>query len=248
MKNTTLIDGDILVYKAACGAEKEVKWPDGVWTYAADEQDAIDIFETKLKEITDALDSDTVIICMSDHTANFRKEIYPPYKASRGSSRKPLLLKFMQQYVRDNHECNESPTLEADDIMGILATCGLYEDPVIVTIDKDLAQVPARIYNPDTQEMSLPEMRDPHRFFMQQVLTGDPVDNFPGCPGVGEKTVQKLFKNINDNDLLWDVVVAQYEKKGLTKDDALVQARCAYMLQADNYKNGEITMWGTMYE
>lgn len=245
---TALIDGDILIYKAACGAEKPIRWPDGVWTYSAAEVTGFSLFESLLEAVLNELKTEDYVVCLSDSEANFRKEIYEPYKATRAKTKKPLLLQILREYVEDNHPVYAQETLEADDLMGILATCGTYKDPVIVTIDKDLEQIPAKIYNPDKQEMSLPEHRDPYRFFMRQVLTGDPVDNFPGCPGIGAKTVDKLFKAVNDPDALWGVVVKQYEKKGLTVSDALVQARCAYILQAENYRNNELTMWGTQYE
>lgn len=245
---TALIDGDILIYKAACGAEKPIRWPDGVWTYSADEATGFSLFEGLLGAVLTELDTVDYTVCLSDPKENFRKKIYPQYKENRKSTKKPLLLGAIREYVESKHPCSASDTLEADDIMGVLATCGMYPDPVIVTIDKDLEQIPVKVYNPDKQEMSLPEFRDPYRFFMQQVLTGDPVDNFPGCPGIGKKTVDKLFKDINDPDALWGCVVQQYEKKGLTQADALVQARCAYILQSDNYIDNKLTMWGTQYE
>lgn len=245
---TALIDGDILIYKASCGAEKPIRWPDGIWTYSADEKTGFSLFDGLVEAVLSNLQTDKYVICLSDTENNFRKEIYPAYKQNRKETKKPLILQAVREYAEEKHECFSRDTLEADDLLGILATCGMHKDPVIVTIDKDLDQIPAKIYNPDKDEMSLPEHRDSYRFFMQQVLTGDPVDNFPGCPGIGAKTVEKLFKDIEDPDALWGVVVKQYEKKGLTQQDALVQARCAYILQAENYKNNQLTMWGTQYE
>ena len=245
---TALIDGDILLYKASCGAEQAVRWDDGVWTYTADEKTGFRLFESLLAGVLDKLDINKYVICFSDPHENFRKEIYPKYKLTRSENRKPLILQAVREYVEENHKCFTRETLEADDLLGILATCGMYEDPVIVTIDKDLEQIPVKIFNPDKGTMSLPEHRDPYRFFIQQVLTGDKVDNFPGCPGVGVVTAERLLKDVNDPDALWGIVVKQYEKKGLTQADALVQARCAYILQAENYKNNELTMWGTQYE
>ena len=146
--------------------------------------------------------------------------------------------------------CCEYPFLEADDVMGILATStDIDEDRIIITIDKDLMQIPVPVYNIDTKEISLPDHRDPERFFMKQVLIGDRVDNYPGCPGVGDKTAEKLLKDINDPDAMWGVIVQQYKKKGFDEKDALVQARCAYILQHHNYNDkGTITLWGMQYE
>ena len=244
-----LIDGDIVIYKAACAVEKEHRWPDGVWTYQADENEGINYLTEKLQEIQDEIKATDTIICLSDTEKNFRKHIYPDYKGNR-TERKPLLFNFLRNYCLTHLSCCEYPFLEADDVMGILATSpDIEEDCIIVTIDKDLLQIPAPVYNIDTKELSQPLLRNPEMLFLEQVLVGDRVDNYPGCPGIGAKTVQKVFKGINDPDAMWGAIVKEYQKKGLTEKDALVQARCAYILQHENYdENGTITLWGMQYE
>ncbi len=245
---TVLIDGDILIYKAACSAEKENRWPDGVWTYTADEQDGLRSYQSRLKQILEDVGTDSYIMCLSDTKSNFRKHIYPDYKQNRVDKRKPLLLKFLQEHAKDNPLSRWEPHLEADDLMGILATSEGSEGMVIATIDKDLLQIPVPVYDLDSRETSRPSQRNPQKFFMEQVLIGDRVDNYPGCPGVGAKTAEKLLKDATGIDEMWAIVLKQYEKKGLTKQDALVQARCAYILQADHYTNNTITPWGLHYE
>ena len=76
-----------------------------------------------------------------------------------------------------------------------------------------------------------------------QILTGDRVDGYPGCPGVGEKTADKILKGVDPKDR-WEHVVKAYEKKGLDEEDALVQARLAKILQKEYFdKDGNVVLW-----
>jgi DNA polymerase-1 len=61
-----------------------------------------------------------------------------------------------------------------------------------------------------------------------QTLMGDATDNYQGIKGVGIKTAEKMLEK---DGYTWDTVVACYEKAGLTEDDALMNARLAYILQ-----------------
>ena len=265
-----LIDGDILIYKAACAVEQEFRWPDGVWTYHADENKGIRLVKERLGAILEATEARTHLVCFSDAEKNFRKDVYPAYKSNRKDQRKPLILKALRDYCLLNMPTIDYPALEADDVMGILATSpDIMGEVIIVTIDKDLNQIPVTIYNPDTQEFSKPEHRDCDRLVLEQTLTGDTVDGYPGCPGVGPVGAQEIldnphtwveyehvFKSGKRKGLVetkwkqgepctqWEAIVAAYEKEGLTEADALVQARCAYILQATNYNDdGEIKLW-----
>lgn len=268
-----LIDGDILIYKAACAAEKEVRWPDGVWTYQADEKDGIDIIKQKLASILKGCKADEYIVCFTDEDENFRKAINPAYKSNRNSLRRPLILKAMRNYCLLNLPCAVYPTLEADDVMGILATIPENKShSVIATIDKDLAQIPVPVYNIDTQNISKPGNRDGIRLMYRQVLVGDVIDGYYGCPGIGDTTAETIlddpfkweqyehvFKSgpkkgqsemrwrKGASCTTWESIVSHFEKAGLTEADALVQARCAYILQAEDYKDGKVKLWEPMY-
>lgn len=265
---TALIDADILIYKAACGAEQEIRWPDGVWTYSAKEEDGIELVEGMIKEILEDLNTDKYILCFSD-VLNFRKEVYPSYKSNRKDSRVPLIRQFLHNHFLVMHPSASYVRVEADDVMGILATAGGIEDPVIVTIDKDLLQIPVPVWNFDNKEMHKPEHRDTEKLFLKQVLTGDAVDGYPGCPGVGESTAEVIldtpflweeyeheFKSGVRKGLtelrfrkagecsIWESIVSHYEKAGLTEEDAIVQSRCAKILQAENYnEDGSLNLW-----
>lgn len=265
------IDGDVLVYKAAHAAEREFRWPDGVWTYHASEEDGIKAFKWWVDKILKECKSDTYTIAVSDYEENFRKTVYPPYKSNREDTRKPLLLNFLREHVEKTYSTVDLASAEADDVLGILATIDSKNDVdcIIATVDKDLLQIPVDVYNIDKGEVSLASTRDCERMFHTQILTGDPVDGYPGCPGVGAETAAKILddphileeyehvfksgprKGLRETRFrkgpscsVWEAIVSRYNKEGLTEDDALAQARCAKILQDDNLsKEGEIVLW-----
>ncbi len=118
-------------------------------------------------------------------------------------------------------------------------TSGHYKDSIIISEDKDMLTVPGKLYRGGELLTVTPEMaRYQH---MYQTLTGDATDGYPGCPGVGPKTAEKLLQGAPEG--FWGVVVQAYEKAGLTEDDALLNARMAYILQAENWKDGEVKLW-----
>ena len=75
---------------------------------------------------------------------------------------------------------------------------------------------------------------------MQQTLTGDATDGYPGCRGVGPKSkyVAALAEAPSLREM-WKVVLEGYASKGFTPEDALVQARCARILRATDWDFAE---------
>jgi DNA polymerase-1 len=72
-----------------------------------------------------------------------------------------------------------------------------------------------------------------------QTLTGDRVDGYPGCPGIGPARAEKIV------DGGWDAVVDTYAKAGLNESVALVQARMAYILRKGDYikSSSRVRLW-----
>lgn len=250
-KNTVLLlDGDIFAYKASFGSEEVIDLGDGIINMSTNLPEAERTVDHLIGQVSEKLKSKDIIVCLSDDT-NFRKSIYKDYKATRDYRRKPLALRHIKAYMAKKHPARIKTGLEADDVLGILTTHPtlIKGKPVIVTIDKDLLQIPGRHYNPDKDEkrMVTPEQGD-HQFYMQ-VLTGDAVDNFPGCPGIGPKRAEKILTAGSpqdpNNDNPWARIVAAYRAAGLTEEDAIVQARVARILRVTDYdfKRKEPILW-----
>ena len=83
------------------------------------------------------------------------------------------------------------------------------------------------------------------RWFYKQTLMGDSADNYKGCPGVGPVKADKILKEETDEKVLWGEVVNAFEKAGLTEEDAIENARLAYLLKDGdyNFETKEVTLW-----
>lgn len=240
-----LFDADMLCFEACASVEQEINWGDDLWTLHADAADAKAKIDNMVQSLTnkvlDKLNYDgryEIIMCLTD-SVNFRKKIYPLYKANRIGKRKPVCYKGAVEWIKESYTCYQRPTLEADDCLGILATSK--PNTVIISGDKDFKCVPGRFYDYRRGEFHNISEEEADRNHMYQTLIGDTSDGYPGCPGVGEKTAEKLLAD----DPSWSMVVAQYAKKNLTEEVALVMARVARILRKSDYdfKKKEPILW-----
>lgn len=232
-----LIDGDIFVYKALTSAEKEVQWEEDLWCLWVDLRDAQGAIVEMMEDIQGKLPGVTPYLCLS-HTHNFRKEVDPTYKANRKAQRKPMAFTSFRKWVAENYTTIMKPNLEADDVLGILATKP-GNDAIILSADKDLKQIPGKHW--DGEKVIEISEHDGDKFFYTQVLTGDTVDGYPGCPGIGKVKAERLLKE----EPYWPIIVDTYHKAQLTEEDALRQARLARILRWTDWDQDkqEVRLW-----
>ena len=238
-----VIDADILLYKACRVAEEEVNWGDDQWVLWSDLNRVKTIIDDQIDLIVEEMDADRSILCFSDKK-NYRKEINPEYKANRKGGRKPLCFTAALQYCKDTYPCKQFPNLEADDVIGIIATTENEHTYVIVSEDKDLLTVPGLHWDLKTKEIYSLSTEEADFNFFSQTLTGDAVDNYKGCPSVGKVTAEKLLRSVEPKDL-WETVVNRYEKAGLKEEDAILNARMARILRKCEYDRTtkEVKLW-----
>ena len=234
------LDTDIFLYRSTSSAEKEVDWGNDVWSLWSDLNDAKEVFREQVEGIGKKLGVDHVVCALSDSKANYRKDIDPSYKSNRRGTRKPVGYAAMKDWVRHNYNTIMKPGLEGDDCLGILATRPGNEC-IVVSSDKDLKTIPGRLYRPEDDEVLEITLEDADRFFFTQTLTGDVTDGYKGCPGVGPKTAEKILGPRPH----WGAVEQAYIKAGLTKEDALQQARLARILRWSDWdqEKGEPRLW-----
>ena len=249
MKTTILIDADILAFKVSQVNQTTYDWGDGEPTVHADYDKTCEQADEKIQQLKEDLDADEVAICLSDDYMNFRKKILPTYKAQRTKSNRPELLYELKEHLFNNYKSYRKDTLEADDVMGILATHPsiIRGKKIIVSEDKDMKTIPGYLYNPNQSALGVQQISEHQAnwFWMYQTLVGDRVDNYKGCPKIGEVKAEQLLEGIIHIEEMWPVVVETYESKGLTEADALVQARCARILRHTDYdfKKKEPKLW-----
>lgn len=220
------MDGDGLLYRACAAVEKEVRWDDQNHVLMSNAEEAYDAFMRSVNEKVETLKATEYHLAFSGDR-NFRYSLYPAYKSGRG--RKPLCYATLLERIFANHSAKVVECLEADDLMGIWATSGRFKDPIIVSDDKDMKTIPGKLYR-QGELYQFSELDADYNWLMQ-ALTGDITDGYPGCPGMGPKTAEKLLTK----GCWWPTVVSAYEAKGLTADDALLQARLARILRASDW-------------
>ena len=120
------------------------------------------------------------------------------------------------------------PTLEADDALGIYAT--LYPDNIICSPDKDMKQIPGKVYDLEIVHEITPQ--EGMQWHYIQTLAGDQTDGYSGVPGLGVKRSAALFER---DGYSWQTIVNAFAEKGLGEDVALQNARLAKILTCDDY-------------
>ena len=163
-------------------------------------------------------ESPTHIGVAFDHGKTFRHDAFPEYKAQREET--PEDIKLSVPLIKQILEAMHIPILqvdgfEADDIIGTVATRfgsdGI--ETFMLTPDKDYGQLIGPnvfMYRPrhggGYEIIGEKEVGDkygiptPAQVIDLLALMGDTADNFPGCPGVGEKTAAKLINQFGGID------------------------------------------------
>ena len=175
-----------------------------------------------------------------DHGLTFRNEAFPQYKAQREET--PEDIKRSVPIIKDILTAYHIPVLqvdgfEADDVIGTLALKAGQQgiDTYMLTPDKDYAQLVRSnvyMYRPrhgGGYETMGPEevnqkynISSPLQVIDLLALMGDSADNFPGCPGVGEKTASKLINEFGTVEQLLENT-AQLKGKMREKVEAAVE-------------------------
>lgn len=211
---TVIIDGDIVAYRASWSCNK------------ATQQEALD----KVDELIDFIFKDCTggpylglekYFLYTTGKTNFRYDIATtaPYKGNRQATEKPVHLAAVYKHLATKWKSIESVNEEADDLVGIKAT-ELGEACIVVTVDKDMLQLPCDHFNPTTGYKQTVDPFGGLRFFYSQILTGDTVDNIIGLYGVGKATAAKALADCkNESDLMTAVVKVYAEHKDYGEQD-----------------------------
>lgn len=250
MKPTLLIDGDIITYRISAACEKEICWDEteDLWTLHSDMNDARRMFDEWYDELNDRLPNIDTIFCFSPQK-NFRYRIWPEYKHNRKGKRKPLVYYHLQHHICEEYSSYVRPDIEADDVLGILATSPhiVKGDKIIVSVDKDFKTVPCTYCNMKTWETTQIDEGEANYWHMYQTLIGDTADGYPGCPKCGPKAAEKILKTTDSitYQSMWPAVVKAYEKQGLGEEYALTMARLARICRRGDYdfKKKEVILW-----
>ena len=233
-----LVDADFIVYKSCAAAETEIDWGDDVILVTSKFSEAYKNVIKDLNRIKNAFiwDVPQPVLFFSD-SKNFRKKIYADYKGHR-NRKKPCGYRRVISELSNQYEVIRMPELEADDAMGIYATAN--PGNIIVSPDKDMRQIPGRLFNLDETVTITPE--EGAKWHLIQTLAGDQTDGYSGVPGIGVKRAVTLF---DEEGYSWETVVKAFTSKGLDEDAALMNARLARILTCNDYDpiNRQVIHW-----
>ena len=243
-RNTLLIDADILIHKASVQCEEEICWDEEaeIWSLHADLKEAKETLRSAVVSLEEELGGARTILCLSSRRT-FRHALYPAYKANRKKGRKPVVFGPLRAWAQTQWESVEWPGLEADDVLGVLATSRSIPAPkILVSDDKDLETIACALYKPMKPELGVQRIThaSARRRHLEMTLTGDSTDGIPGLPGCGPKRAADVLK-----EGTWEEVVAAYEARGLNATEALLQARLVKILNTRLFDQDlkEITLW-----
>ena len=177
---------------------------------------ALQIAKSKLQDIQRLYGNRMEVYIRGDNQKNFRNDIATlwPYKGNR-SQEKPEHFEAIRQYLIEHWNAYKVERHEVDDEIGCRMSeiqSSHYYEPIVVSPDKDLDQLPGEHYNYKSNVQYYVDEDEARRWFWMQVLTGDYSDNVRGCWGVGEKGAAQYIDDILhlDDEEVWSIVVAKY--------------------------------------
>jgi DNA polymerase-1 len=243
-----LLDGDLICYRAAVIQQDRQTWEGEVVSSSltGSAAEAREYALSLVKSWTSLSEQRRAIVCFTGAN-NFRKRLLPSYKSNRVNG-KPLVYQETVMAVEERFRTERLEGLEADDLLGILATTlPKYAGAVVVSLDKDMRTFPGVHLNPlkDKAPFAVSERMADYNW-MKQTLMGDSSDGYEGLRGVGEvKAVKILGTSLDALGSLWSRVAKAFADKGKTQGDALVQARMARILRREDYDRDtkEIILW-----
>jgi len=213
-----LIDGDPFAYRAAFSCE------DQELAYATDKVD--DLIQMSIDAVAFEYNIEKYKVYLTGK-GNFRYDISVSheYKGNRKDVEKPHHLQGIRKHMSKNWEAEVSKGEEADDLIAIAATEGGPES-VVVSIDKDMLQIPCRHYNPNKREFKVVDEFSGLKFFYKQILTGDRADNIIGLYGIGPTKAERMVTDCKTEQDLYEVCLREY---GGEEDRVIENARLLWL-------------------
>jgi DNA polymerase I len=213
MARLVLIDGNSILYRAFFALPTDLATASGQVT------NAVFGFTSMLINLIKDHQPDQLVVTFDRPEPTFRHEMIAEYKAGRAET--PDILRqqmgLARQLIETLHvPLVDAPGYEADDVIATLATRAAADgdDVIVVSGDRDTYQLvedphisvlyPKRgvseyvLY--DEAGIEARTGVTPANYPQYAALRGDPSDNLPGVPGVGEKTAAKLINTYGDLD------------------------------------------------
>ncbi len=227
-----IIDGDVLCYQACKPRwEKSSKVKDGQtfisldddgkrvpieYTKDEDRKYLEDSWDNLQKDLQNLLDvtycTDYIMAVKGDD--NYRYLMYPEYKLNRHAdpTKQNTFVPILRKLAVKSELAIEATGREADDLIRIWAEQAREagDDYIICSIDKDLKCIPGKHWLMHKKELLVVSEEEAQRHYYEQLLKGDPTDNIPGVPRVGEVKATKILADYSTEEEFQEQVVGAY--------------------------------------
>lgn len=240
-----ILDGNSLTYRAFFALPTDMATASGQVT------NAVFGFTSMLINLMKDHQPDRIVVTFDRPEPTFRHEALPSYKAQREAT--PDILRQQMGLVREVVTALGMTQLElvgweADDIIATVAEQGKArgDDVIIVTGDRDSYQL---VHDPHVKVLYNKRGVSDYAFYDEAgilertgvtpalypqyaAMRGDPSDNLPGVPGVGEKTAAKLLLTYGSLDGIFENVDKQTPKlkSSLIENEAIVRKNFELMV------------------
>jgi DNA polymerase-1 len=230
-----LLDGHSLAYRAFFALPSDLQTTTGQLT------NAVYGFTTMLVKLFGEVAPDRIAVCFDLGRPAYRYELYPDYKANRQTS--PSEFSSQMPLIREVLDALRIPIVEvagyeADDVIATLVERATQRGvpALVVTGDRDTLQLvddhhgvrvmmtsrgitDTRVYDQAAvlERYGVP----PARYVDLAALRGDPSDNLPGVPGVGDKTATKLVVAYGSAE---EAVAHAQEQRGRLRENLMAHA------------------------
>ena len=185
-------------------------------------QSAKKMIEGNCQKIAEKFGEEVTPFVIIDGDGNYRSQLATirPYKGQRSVHAKPLMYNNIRGYLLDVWDAQVVHNQESDDEMAIMQT-GYTQagaKTVIVSIDKDMLQVPGWHLNPNKGFKNISEAEGMWRLYVQCV-SGDTVDNIGGAKGYGPAKAKQIIKPGMTEFAMWEATVTAYATSMKHKGD-----------------------------
>ncbi len=251
---TPLIDGDVLVYEIGFACE-----------YGKEEIPSFEyvkeVLDNRIRQICEEVEATSPPVLFLTGKGNFRETlaVTKPYKGTRVAE-KPYHYANIKAYLQASYGATLVEGYEADDALAMAQT----SKTIICSRDKDLRMVEGWHFSWECgkQPQVGPYKTDrvgklsvlPKKvmgyglsFFYFQLLTGDSVDNIPGCKGIGPKKAVDLLAHLTDplemEQVCWDTYCLKHPEKILQELTDLFMEQAGLLWMITDMEDGELVHW-----
>lgn len=201
MSSIALIDGDLICYRCAASchpSKKKALDLDVPFEELEIEPLESAIFRANdlLYRIVNTTQADQYRVFISGDR-NFRKLLYPDYKAHRADIPKPVYLDPLRELLVREWKAEIVDGYEADDGIGMAHN----EQSIICSNDKDFKQLAGNHYNPVKDEFEVVDSLTASYNFYHQMLKGDAADGVRGVDGIGDVKAKRALSGLTPEQM-----------------------------------------------